>query len=166
MKYSFQLIFLESIFEFTINRAPQASNGVYGRENCLKCNNFTKSFIQCQPGPVVWEMHSRAGGRLLCSFKSSHGYFRFLCTVFLNHIFNWAACSEPSLRNGFHFFSGGRREYFLVSRGGVSRAPHLMFTLFQSNIYKVHVRELLSREKTGSLLKTSCPPQLTFGSPI
>ena len=164
MKYSFQLIFLKRIFDFTINTAPQASNGVYGRENCLKCDNFTTSFIQCQRGPMVWEMHSRSGDRLLCSFKSPHGYFRFLCTFFLKRIFNWAACGEPSLGNGFHFFLGVG--YFLGSLVGVHRPPHLIFTLFQSNIYKVNVREFLPRDKTDCLLKTSYSPQLTFGSPI
>ena len=49
---------------------------------------------------------------------------------------------------------------------GVHRPPHLIFTLFQSNIYKVNVREFLPRDKTNCLLKTSCSPQLTFGSPI
>ena len=76
MGFEIQLIFLKCIFVFTINTAPQASNSVYGGENCLKCNNFTTSFIQCQRGPVLWELHSRAGGRLLCSFKTPHGYFR------------------------------------------------------------------------------------------
>ena len=49
----------------------------------------------------------------------------------------------------FIFFSGRRQGYFLASRSEVHRPPHLIiFALFQSNIYKVNVRELLSREKT------------------
>ena len=151
MKYSFQLIFLKCIFEFTINTAPQASNGVYGRENCLKCNNFTTSFIQCQRGPVVWEMHSSAGGRLLCSFKSPQRYFRFLCTVFLNHIFNWAACWRAQFKKWVSFFFSGGGGIFWEVVVGVHRLPHLINTLFQSNIYKVNVREFLPRNKTDCL---------------
>ena len=82
MGFEIQLIFHKCIFEFTIKTAPQASNSVYGRENCLKCNNLTTLFIQCQRGQVVWELHSRAGGRLSCSFKSPHGYFRGLFVHF------------------------------------------------------------------------------------
>ena len=49
---------------------------------------------------------------------------------------------------------------------GVHRPPHLIVTPFQSNIYKVNVREFLPRDRTDCLLKTSGSPQLTFGSPI
>ena len=31
---------------------------------------------------------------------------------------------------------------------GVHRPPHLIFTLFQSNMYEVNVREFLPRDKT------------------
>ena len=54
LKYSFKLIFLKVIFECVINTALQASNSVYGREKCSKCNNFTGSIIQWQRGPVIW----------------------------------------------------------------------------------------------------------------
>ena len=71
---------------------------------------------------------------------------------------------------GFHFFLRGRGSGGGVISWevvvGVHRPPHLIFTLFQSNIYKVNVREFLPRDKTNCLLKTSCSPQLTFGSPI
>ena len=66
------------------------------------------------------------------------------------HVINWAACGEPNLRNGFYFFlgGGGGGGVFLGSRTGVHRPPHLIFTLFQSNVYKVNVREFLPRDKT------------------
>ena len=54
LKYSFKLIFLKVIFECVINTALQASNSVYGREKCSKCNNFTGSIIQWESGLVVW----------------------------------------------------------------------------------------------------------------
>ena len=71
LKYSFQLIFLKSIFEFTINTAPQASNGVYGRETAWSVIILLRRhlFSAMQRGPVVWGMLSRAGGWLLCSFN-------------------------------------------------------------------------------------------------
>ena len=53
LKYSFKLIFLKFIFESVINTPLQASNSVYGKENCSKCNNFTGSIIQWQRGLVV-----------------------------------------------------------------------------------------------------------------
>ena len=60
---------------------------------------------------------------------------------------------------GFIFFSVGGEE----GGGGISwevvvgvhRPLHLIFTLFQSNVYKVNVREFLPRDKTDCLLKTS-----------
>ena len=91
--------------------------------------------------------------------------FSFSLYIFKNHIFIWATCGKPSLRNGFLRGGGGGRGYFWEVVEGVHRPPHLIFTLFQSNIYKVNVREFLPRDKTDLLLKTSCSPQLTFGSP-
>ena len=32
--------------------------------------------------------------------------FSFSLYIFKNHIFIWATCGKPSLRNGFHFFLG------------------------------------------------------------
>ena len=52
---------------------------------------------------------------------------------------------------GFIFFSGrgwGGWGYFWEVVVGVHRPLHLIFTLFQSNIYKVNVREFLPRDKT------------------
>ena len=60
-------------------------------------------------------------------------------------LINWAACDEPSLRNGFHFFSRG---YFWEVVVGLLRPPDLIFTLFPNNIFKVNVREFLPRDKT------------------
>ena len=54
---------------------------------------------------------------------------------------------------GVIFFSGGGGEeggwgYFWEVVVGVHHPLHLIFTLFQSNIYKVNVREFLPRDKT------------------
>ena len=66
---------------------------------------------------------------------------------------NWVACGKPSLRNGYHFFSqrwgggGVGRGYFWEVIVGVHHLPHLIFTLFQSNIHKVTVRGFLPWDK-------------------
>ena len=39
---------------------------------------------------------------------------------------------------------------------GVHRPPHLIFTLFQSNIYKVNVREFVPRDKTDKECPEKC----------
>ena len=49
--------------------------------------------------------------------------------------------------NGFLFFLGAGG-YFWEIEVGVHRLPHLIFTLFQSHIYKVNVREFLPWDKT------------------
>ena len=72
LKYSFKLISLKFILEGVINTAPKASNSVYGRKKCSKCNNFSGSIIQWQRGPVVWVFFEHFS---LFSFK------------FFNHIF-------------------------------------------------------------------------------
>ena len=54
------------------------------------------------------------------------------------------------MRNEFNFFSGeGGGGYFWKVVVGAHRPPHLIFTLFLSNIRdKVNVREFLPRDKT------------------
>ena len=73
------------------------------------------------------------------------------CSIAIANVFlvNWAACGKPSLRNGFNFFltGGGGGEYFWEVVVGEHHPPHLIFTLFQSNIYKVNVRGFLPPNK-------------------
>ena len=88
LKYSFKLIFLKVIFECVINTALQASNSVYGREKCSKCNIFTGSIIQWQCGPVIWVF-----------------FEHFFCLVldFLSHFFPFASFPSSSLLTVFRF---------------------------------------------------------------
>ena len=52
-------------------------------------------------------------------------------------IFNWAACGAAQFIKWVSFFRGGG-EYFWEVVVGVHRPRHLIFTVFQSNIYKVN----------------------------
>ena len=85
---------------------------------------------------------------LVSTFVNYFG--RCTCSIAIANVFlvNWAACGKPSLRNGFNFFShGGLGDYFCEVKVGEHHPPHLIFTLFQSNIYKVNVREFLPWNK-------------------
>ena len=53
LKYSFELFFLNCIFEFMINTAPQGSNSVNGREKYFNTINFDELSVQWSHGPVV-----------------------------------------------------------------------------------------------------------------
>ena len=55
---------------------------------------------------------------------------------------------------GLIFFSGGWGGYFWEVVVGVHHPPHLIFTLFQSNIYKVNARESSSPGTEGT---KECP---------
>ena len=70
----------------------------------------------------------------------------------MTFLINWAAW-----RNRFHFFlgGGGGGGNFMGSCGGGHRPPYLIFTLIQSNIYKVSVREFLPRDKTDKGISCS-----------
>ena len=50
--------------------------------------------------------------------------------------------------SGSEGVGGGGGGVFLGSHSGGSLSPHLIFTLFQSNVCKVNVREFLPRDKT------------------
>ena len=86
---------------------------------------------------------------LVSTFVNYFG--RCTCSIAIANVFlvYWAACCKPSLRNGFNFFSQGvgGEEYFWEVVVGEHHPPHLIFTLFQSNIYKVKVREFLPWNK-------------------
>ena len=64
LKYSFKLIFLQFIFKFMISTAPQASNGVNGREKCLNLFFRCEKKLQGKRGPVVWQLTCPAGDNL------------------------------------------------------------------------------------------------------
>ena len=67
----------------------------------------------------------------------------------------------PMASKVYNFFlSGGG--YFREVVVGVYRPPHLIFTLFQSNIYKVNVREFLHRDLCRENIKYL--PMLSEGS--
>ena len=62
-------------------------------------------------------------------------------------------CTVVNYKTGFIFLSGGGGVVFLGSRRLGAHLPcHLIFTLFQSNVYKVNVRLLpcgfMSRKRT------------------
>ena len=60
-----------------------------------------------------------------------------------NHYLTGLPVVNAVYKMSFIFFSEG---YFWEVIVGVHRLAHLIFTLFQSNIYKVDVREFLPRD--------------------
>ena len=84
---------------------------------------------------------------------------------------NWVACGKPSLRNGYHFFlsggGGGGRGYFGEVVEWVHHPHHLIFTLFQSNIYKATVRGFLPWDKMDKGMSWGmCSLQITMAKKI
>ena len=80
---------------------------------------------------------------------------------------NWAACGESSLRHEFNFSRGGWGWYFWEVVVGVHRPPHIIFTLFRSNIYTVNVREFLPRDKTDKgMPRGMCALYITMSKKI
>ena len=57
------------------------------------------------------------------------------CTVV-----NWAACGAAQFIKWISFFLSGWGWYFWEVVVGANRPRHLIFTLFQSNVYQVNVR--------------------------
>ena len=61
-----------------------------------------------------------------------HSSTTFRYTKHFPHVINWAACGEPNLRNGFHFFlgGGGGGGVFLGRRsGGAPSATSNLYTI-------------------------------------
>ena len=59
---------------------------------------------------------------------------------------NWAVCDTAQLIKWVLFFLGGGGGGFWDVGLGVHRPPYLIFTLFQSNIYKVNIGGFLPRD--------------------
>ena len=60
-----------------------------------------------------------------------HSSTTFRYTKHFPHVINWAACGEPNLRNGFHFFLGGGGGGVFLGRrsGGAPSATSNLYTI-------------------------------------
>ena len=79
LKYALKLIFLKFLFEIMINRAPPASNSVYGREKLFWYEKLNVSNHVCHCGTVVKELLERADKPGSTPIPAT--LFLFLCTV-------------------------------------------------------------------------------------
>ena len=71
------------IFEFMINKAPQGSNSMNGREKYFKTINFKIQIVQWSHGPVVCGLTFCAGGSSGADSNSGKATSSFVFGFFL-----------------------------------------------------------------------------------